>query len=135
YSFQRLSGLELGGIDIWKETDVHRSSPGHVVLSSFADRRDRRLFADAYADPDSGITTGRKAQVFPKCTGPVEYVGHDAIATDIANFKQALDAAGFDEGFMTALSPGSASRLLNEYYDTEEAFIYACADAMREEYK
>lgn len=135
YSFQRLSGLSLGGVDIWKDAEVHRSSPGNVVLSSFSDRRDRQIFAEAYADPDSGITTGRKAQVFPKCTGKLEYTGHDAIATDTANFKAALKAAGVEEGFMTSISPGSASRIANEYYDSDEEFMYACADAMREEYK
>ncbi len=32
-------------------------------------------------------------------------------------------------------SPGSASRITNAYYATEEEYIYACADALREEYK
>ena len=36
---------------------------------------------------------------------------------------------------MTAIAPGSCSRIGNEYYKTEEEFLYACADAMREEYK
>src|SRR5262249_56647610 len=30
--------------------------------------------------------------------------------------------------------PGSASRIGNEYYKTDEEFVWACADAMREEY-
>ena len=36
---------------------------------------------------------------------------------------------------MTSIAPGSCSRIGNEYYKSEEEFIYACADAMREEYK
>ena len=36
---------------------------------------------------------------------------------------------------MTAVAPGSASRIGNAYYKTEEELLYACADAMREEYK
>ena len=36
---------------------------------------------------------------------------------------------------MTAIAPGSASRIGNEYYKTEEDFLFACADAMREEYQ
>src|ERR1051326_8748007 len=36
---------------------------------------------------------------------------------------------------MTSIAPGSASRIGNEYYKTEEELIFACADAMREEYK
>ena len=36
---------------------------------------------------------------------------------------------------MSAVAPGSASRIGNEYYKTEEELLYACADAMREEYQ
>jgi 5-methyltetrahydropteroyltriglutamate--homocysteine methyltransferase len=39
------------------------------------------------------------------------------------------------EGFMTSIAPGSASRIGNEHYKTEEEFLFACADAMREEYR
>jgi 5-methyltetrahydropteroyltriglutamate--homocysteine methyltransferase len=46
-----------------------------------------------------------------------------------------LQAAGVEEGFMTAVAPASASRIGNTYYKTEEELLYACADAMREEYK
>jgi len=71
----------------------------------------------------------------PVCVDKITYTGHDAIATDIAHFKAGLAASGIDEGFMTSIAPGSASRIGNEYYKTEEELIYACADAMREEYK
>src|SRR5438046_10507500 len=57
------------------------------------------------------------------------------IRTDIANFKSALAAAGVEEGFMTAVAPGSCSRIGNRYYKTDEEFLYACAEAMREEYR
>jgi 5-methyltetrahydropteroyltriglutamate--homocysteine methyltransferase len=113
----------------------HRSEPGKIVLTSFGDRRDRVRFAEAYADPESGITTGPRASRWPVCTGPITYIGHEAIRTDIANVKAAMAAAGVDEGFMTAVAPGSAARVGNVYYPSEEAFIYACADALREEYK
>ena len=36
---------------------------------------------------------------------------------------------------MTSIAPGSASRIGNEHYKTDEEFLFACADAMREEYK
>jgi 5-methyltetrahydropteroyltriglutamate--homocysteine methyltransferase len=104
------------------------------VLTSFGDRRDRSRFAAAYADPESGITTGPRAPA-PVCVAPITYTGHDAIAADIANFKAAMQDAGIDEGFMSSVAPGSASRIANAYYKTEEELLYACADAMREEYK
>src|SRR5262249_46514532 len=87
----------------------------------------------AYADPDSGITTGPRAALWPVCVSKLTYVGHAAIQSDIANFKTALQAAGVEEGFMTSIAPGSASRIANRYYKTDEEFLYACADAMHEE--
>jgi len=71
----------------------------------------------------------------PVCVGPVSYTGQAAIASDIANFKAGLAAAGVEEGFMTSVAPGSAARLRNTHYKSDEEFMIACADAMREEYK
>jgi 5-methyltetrahydropteroyltriglutamate--homocysteine methyltransferase len=105
-----------------------------VVLTSFGDRRDRTRFAAAYNDPESGITTGPRPPA-PICVAPIGYTGRDAIAADIANFKAALAQAGIAEGFMSAVAPGSAARIGNSYYKTDEELLWACAEAMREEYK
>jgi 5-methyltetrahydropteroyltriglutamate--homocysteine methyltransferase len=133
YSWSRLGGLDPNGPSLY-EMEARRSRPGHVVLTSFGDRRDRTRFAAAYGDPDSGITTGPRPPA-PICIAPIHYAGHEAIKADIANFKAALTAAGVEEGFMTAVAPASASRIGNTHYKTEEELLYACADAMREEYK
>ncbi len=133
YSWQRLGGLEPGRVSLY-EMEPRRSRPGAIVLTSFGDRRDRTRFAAAYNDPEAGITTGPRPPA-PVCVGPLRYVGHDALRADIANFKAALAAAGIEEGFMTAVAPGSCARIGNAYYKTEEEFLYACAEAMREEYR
>jgi 5-methyltetrahydropteroyltriglutamate--homocysteine methyltransferase len=134
YSFQRLGGLELGTQGLY-DMPAHRSKPGQVVLTSFADRRDRLRFAAAYADPDSGVSTGPRAALWPVCVGPLTYTGQAAIRADIDNLKAALAASGAEEGFLTSIAPGSASRIGNRHYKTEEEFLFACADAMREEYR
>ena len=134
YSFDRLGGLKIENID--RDTlPVHRSSPGNTVLSTFADRRDRARFAAAYSDPDSGITTGPRPNNWPFCVAPVSYTGKAAIAADIANFKAALAANGVAEGFMTSIGPASCARIGNRHYKSDDEFVFACADAMREEYK
>jgi 5-methyltetrahydropteroyltriglutamate--homocysteine methyltransferase len=133
YSFLRMSGLEPGGLTLY-ELPPRRSGPDEVVLTSFADRRDRSRFAAAYADPASGITTGPRPPS-PACVGPLRYTGHEAIAADIANFKAGLTGSGVEEGFMTAVAPGSAYRIPNTYYKSDEEFLYAWAEALREEYK
>ncbi|KNC20124.1 methionine synthase [Arthrobacter sp. RIT-PI-e] len=134
YSFQRTAGLELTDFNPIDAPAVH-SGPGAIRLTSFADRRDWTRFADAYQDPESGIQIGRNATAFPSATGPLSYTGQDALARDISNLKAGLAAADLGTGFITALSPGSASRIGNEHYATEEEFIYAWADVLREEYK
>src|SRR5271165_5812089 len=118
----------------WWRYSWSRLGSGQIVLTSFGDRRDRTRFSAAYNDPDSGITTGPRPPA-PICIAPIHYAGQDAIKADIANFKAALQAAAVEEGFMTAVAPASASRIGNAYYKTEEELLYACADAMREEYK
>jgi 5-methyltetrahydropteroyltriglutamate--homocysteine methyltransferase len=134
YSFTRLDGLKIENVDR-DAMPVHRSEPGKIVLSTFADRRDRMRFAAAYSDPESGITTGPKLSTWPFAVAPVKYVGHAAIAADIANFKAALAANGVSEGFMTSIGPASCARVGNHHYKTDDEFVFACADAMREEYK
>jgi 5-methyltetrahydropteroyltriglutamate--homocysteine methyltransferase len=134
YAFNRLAGLELAGPSLY-ELPSRRSRPGQLVVTSMADRRDRARFAEIYNDPDGPASTGPRAASWPVCTGPISYKGQDAIRSDIAHFNAALKACGVEEGFMTSVAPGSVVRIANRYYKTEEEFMFACADAMREEYK
>jgi len=134
YVFQRLGGLELGGPGLDHMTP-RPARPGEIVLTNAARRRDRVRFAAAYADPVSGVFMGPRPTTGPICVGPLTYTGQEVIKTDIANFKAALAAGGVEEGFMTAVAPGSAYRIPNTYYERDEDFLYACAEAMREEYK
>ena len=133
YSFQRVAGLSVTEENFFTQQPV-RSAPGEVKLTSFPDRRDWTIFADAYQDPGSGISTGRTATAFPTTTGPLSYRGHEALASDIGNLKKALAAAGLETGFLTSLSPGSGARIANRHYATEEEHIWAWAEVMREEY-
>jgi len=132
YSFQRLGGLDLDGP---AETEPRRSRPGGIALTNASHRRDRLRFAEAYADRESGVWMGPRPATGPVCVGPLGYTGHDAIRRDIANFTSALTAAGIAEGFMTSVAPGSAYRIPNTFYERDEDFLYACAEALREEYK
>jgi 5-methyltetrahydropteroyltriglutamate--homocysteine methyltransferase len=82
----------------------------------------------------------------PPCTGPVTYAGRAQLAADIANLKAATGFAGGSAGpgcsttghdvFMTAASPGIIALYMpdNQYYATTEEYIFALADAMKEEY-
>lgn len=132
YSFGRTDGLAIDNDVKWL-TERNLSTPGNVVLDGFGYRRDRANFSEAYNDPSSGIPTGTQP-AFPKVVAPISYTGHAAIASDIANLKAGLKASGAANGFITSLSPGSASRIGNEYYKNDEELLWAWADVMREEY-
>ena len=67
------------------------------------------------------------------CVGPIRYVGHEKLQRDIKNLKTAMASAGADEGFLPSSAPIPAMK--NEYYKTDDDFIVAYGDAMREEYK
>jgi 5-methyltetrahydropteroyltriglutamate--homocysteine methyltransferase len=71
----------------------------------------------------------------PACDGPVSLRDPDAVHKDIANLKAAVQDAEPADVFMSAASPGViAAFLSNEYYPTDEEYIYALADAMKPEY-
>jgi 5-methyltetrahydropteroyltriglutamate--homocysteine methyltransferase len=75
-----------------------------------------------------------QAQVY--CVRPLKYAGHAELKQDLANFQAALESAKVEEAFLPANTPGTIEHWLrNEHYPSEEAFLYAIADAMREEYK
>jgi 5-methyltetrahydropteroyltriglutamate--homocysteine methyltransferase len=97
YAWSRLSGWEPG-------------EPGR--LPALAGRRDRARFAEFYAELDatgfrSSSSLGGRP---PVVTGPIAYVGHQAVRTDLANFKAALAKVTAEEGFITAVAPGSFAR-------------------------
>ena len=58
YAFQRWGGIEFGAPGPYGRTP-QRSRPDEIVLTSQDNRRDRQLFAAAYADPESGVSWGR----------------------------------------------------------------------------
>ena len=81
----------------------------------------------------SGIVAPRTATI---CSGPVAYVGQQALQSDIANLKAALQGKNPEEVFMPAISPSDIEgRQENEYYFSEEEYLYAIANAMSEEYR
>jgi 5-methyltetrahydropteroyltriglutamate--homocysteine methyltransferase len=69
------------------------------------------------------------------CNGPLKYIGHAAVQADIENFKAALEVVKVEEAFLPAVAPGTLEHWLkNDYYPSDEAYLFALADAMREEY-
>lgn len=128
----------LGGVEY-----VDHGGPGAITSKDWSD------FAEFYAiynreagstwipaevrerhPGDSWATTAAVA-----CTGPVIYTGQDAIARDIANFTAALADVSVTEAFLPLAAPASVEATIpNSYYASDEEYLQALADALREEY-
>lgn len=136
YSFSRFGGLSMTTDERFEMAPP--ASGGKVRLAPFSQRRDWARFHDAYTDPASGIHTAtQKETAFPTITGPLTYIGQDAVRRDIDGLLAALRANGLSaaDGFLAALSPGSAARISNAYYADDTEVVGACADALHQEYK
>ncbi len=96
--------------------------------------RDRTIFRDFYLEYDQTAETASGGPVV--CEGPISYIGQSNVQADIDNFKAALSGTGHTEAFIPAVAPGTIElQQKNEYYPTDEAYLFAIADAMHEEYK
>jgi 5-methyltetrahydropteroyltriglutamate--homocysteine methyltransferase len=96
--------------------------------------KDRERFPGFFTDNPELPTalTGAPAQV---CVGPINYTGRELIGRDLANLMAATAGLPGREFFFTSVAPASmAYQGMNEYYKTEEEYVYAIAEALRQEY-
>ncbi len=101
------------------------------------------FFADLVDYPRSAemvsANPGRRNRTAPACNGPVSVKDREAISQDMANLNKAVaGTAGtaVDGTFSSAASPGVVSLFFaNEFYATDEEYLFAIAEAMRYEYE
>ena len=73
---------------------------------------------------------------WPACTGPIAWKDKDAVQRDIQRLQAATSGVKSEEVFITAASPGViANFLVNEHYPSEEEYLYALAEVMKDDYK
>lgn len=73
---------------------------------------------------------------FRACNGPITWRGDAYVQQDIATLRAALQGVSPAEVFLPAVSPGQIwFNFPNDYYPTDEAYIYAVADALKHEYR
>jgi 5-methyltetrahydropteroyltriglutamate--homocysteine methyltransferase len=141
------------GLDVVNDGELGKSSWSNYILERISGfqvdpqrlkpldwlGRDRQRFKGFFAASEIGrALEGAPAEI---CVGPVAYVDDTAVRRDLANLKAAADASGLlaeqdKELFFTSVAPAStAYQGVNEYYKTEEEYVYAIADALRQEYQ
>jgi 5-methyltetrahydropteroyltriglutamate--homocysteine methyltransferase len=121
YAYERLAGF------------APRESGSQGLRIGLRGGRDRSAFPELYEESDKlrrGAAEGSMA-----CTGPIAYQGRALVQNDIDNFKAALQKVRVADAFIAAIAPGNFGRGENEYYPSEDAFVGAVAEAMRDEYK
>jgi len=118
YVRERLAGLT--------RQDGERQSP-------WAHSREAISFPEFY-QRQMGAVNAR--QPLMACTGPIAYRGQKELATDLDNLKAALKGVAVAGAFVPSISPSNVEDWnRNEHYRSAEEYLYAIADAMREEYK
>jgi 5-methyltetrahydropteroyltriglutamate--homocysteine methyltransferase len=133
YLYERVNGLEPRMVPV----------EGMTILPP---SRDRQAFPEFYAEHDAAfavemadalqleLTEGEAQAKLWFCTGPLEY-DTAKLEQDIARFKSALDGVEVTDAFLPVVAPASAYWLRNEYYASEEEFVFAVAEALHEEYE
>ena len=122
YAHQRLDGL---------------TPTGRVRVSPWDNSRESQAFPEHYGhySPVPGAKPN-PSNMQMACTGPIAYRAQERVAQDLANLKAAVEAAGAVEAFVPAISPCDvAGNQENEYYKSDEEFLFAIADALRVEYQ
>jgi 5-methyltetrahydropteroyltriglutamate--homocysteine methyltransferase len=89
-----------------------------------------KLAQRVFGDP------GRSRRKTPACNGPIKAGDTEAVLTDIANLSAALAKRDPSMSFISAASPGVIALFFrNDYYASQEEYLFAIADAMRHEYE
>jgi 5-methyltetrahydropteroyltriglutamate--homocysteine methyltransferase len=132
------------GIDIIGDGELAKPSFNTYVAQRLGglggnDTESGLTFADREDFPDWAASQAPRNPAYnirPMCIAPLAWNGEAAASTDIANLKTAADQAGAREAFMTSASIGTVGyTFANRYYPSEEAYYYALADALQEEYR
>jgi 5-methyltetrahydropteroyltriglutamate--homocysteine methyltransferase len=124
YVQERMTGFET-------RPYVPGKGPGPLSIAA----RDMKNFAEYFIEGHGGFITTEAPKTQNYCTGPLKYVGQDDLKAELADFRAAVDAAKPTEAFLPANTPGTIEHWMhNEYYKSQEEFVYAIAEVMREEY-
>ena len=131
------------GIDIVNDGETSKPSYATYVkdrLDGFGGTGNTFVYQDLVDFPDLAKRVfgdpGRSRRKTPACNAPIRVRDENAAKVDVENLKSALAAANATRAFLSAASPGVVSLFFrNDHYPSQEAYLFAIADAMRHEYE
>jgi 5-methyltetrahydropteroyltriglutamate--homocysteine methyltransferase len=131
------------GIDIINDGEMSKPSYATYIkdrLSGFGGAGNTFVYQDLTDFPNLAKRVfgdpGRSRRKTPACNAAIGVRDARAAQTDVDHLKAARATVDAQDAFLTAASPGVVSLFFrNEHYPTEEAYLFAIAEAMRHEYE
>ena len=131
------------GVDVINDGEMSKPSYATYIkdrLSGFGGTGNTFVYQDLAGFPNLAKRVfgdpGRSRRKTPACNAAIGVRNPQAVEADVGHLKAALANVGAQEAFLTAASPGVVSLFFrNEHYATEEAYLFAIAEAMRHEYE
>ena len=134
------------GLDIINDGEYGKSSWSAYIMERITgfEIRPEQLHPLSWLGRDIERFPGFYHEEFPRafsglpteaCVAPISYVDKDSIQRDIDNLKSAIGARDSGLSFLTTVAPASTAYSgVNEYYPSEEEYVFALAEALRQEY-
>jgi 5-methyltetrahydropteroyltriglutamate--homocysteine methyltransferase len=134
-ALQRKSGVDV--LNDGEEGKVGYSTYIKDRCTGFdGENRSTMVQAEGRDFPAWAAARARPAMTRPACNGPIAWKDFDAVKRDIDNLAAAAKVSGAEEVFMSSASPGVIAIFLpNDYYPSQEAYLEAIANVMRDEYR
>jgi 5-methyltetrahydropteroyltriglutamate--homocysteine methyltransferase len=131
------------GIDIVNDGEMSKPSYATYIkdrLSGFGGSGNTFVYQDLEGFPRLAKRVfgdpGRSRRKTPACNAAIGVRDPQAARNDVAHLKAALTSVTAEDAFLTAASPGVVSLFFhNEHYASDEAYLEAIAEAMRDEYE
>ena len=131
YIFKRLKGIA-----------VRPATPEELKdpMASMSGGQDRRAFPEFYAEYDTATGLGKRLSNRVVVDEPISYSGQGQVGRDIKNITAGLTIAKRQcptlAGFLPVVAPASALPGAKiEHYKDEEAYLFALAEALHQEYR
>jgi 5-methyltetrahydropteroyltriglutamate--homocysteine methyltransferase len=131
------------GVDLLNDGELSKPSYATYVkdrLNGFGGTGNTFVYQDLDEFPNLAKRVfgdpGRSRRKTPACNAPISVRDAGAAVTDAANLKAAMGQVKARGGFMSAASPGVVSLFFrNDHYPSHEKYLFAIAEAMRDEYE
>jgi 5-methyltetrahydropteroyltriglutamate--homocysteine methyltransferase len=130
YAEERLTGFVPISVG---DPNLPASNVGSAWARRIDTRREWRAFREYY---EEYLPRAMPPAAPPSvCRGPIAYKGQEQLQRDLANFKTALQSVHVEEAFVPAIAPAMVGRGQNQYYASDEQYVFAIAEALRTEYR